>query len=368
MKIWRSKRLKPRASVQVDLSKLHQLLTEHFNLEDLRTLCFELNVDYDDLPGEGKTAKARELVILLYGDSRVSELLKIGCEKHSYVPWADVLTADGATPTCLSGLLSKPVVWIAIATLILLGVCLAIWPPQRHPVVAIKTTHKWYVTAFGADHFWLLKAKTDKIREYEEFTLICQERGMVALQTWHKTEEGKHRYVTAMDDQWHEQVEWHWVLRAETHVIDNFEKFSLLDADTGNPQLCSEVVESLKDSGRARVAFQTWHQKEDRHRLVTAMDDTWTDVEELHWVLRAETTKRGDSAKFTLELLRWEWEINARAYAITIGGPLLIILVFLVINWLKPRTSPQLTDTGSESGDENARDEDASQVESNSGG
>ncbi len=41
---------------------LHHFLEAHYDLEELRTLCFELGVDYDSLTGEGKSAKARELI------------------------------------------------------------------------------------------------------------------------------------------------------------------------------------------------------------------------------------------------------------------------------------------------------------------
>ena len=41
---------------------LAQLVVRRLSDEELRTLCFELEVDYADLPGEGKAAKARELV------------------------------------------------------------------------------------------------------------------------------------------------------------------------------------------------------------------------------------------------------------------------------------------------------------------
>lgn len=43
---------------------LRRILTLLFDEEELRTLCFDLNVDYDSLRGEGKAAKARELVAL----------------------------------------------------------------------------------------------------------------------------------------------------------------------------------------------------------------------------------------------------------------------------------------------------------------
>jgi len=45
-----------------ELSSLRHLLNKWFDLEELRTLCFDLGVDYDSLRGEGKAAKARELV------------------------------------------------------------------------------------------------------------------------------------------------------------------------------------------------------------------------------------------------------------------------------------------------------------------
>jgi hypothetical protein len=245
---------------------------------------------------------------------------------------------NAPVPPWVKKTLSNPVIRIVIAALILFGVCLFICPPQRRPVVAIKTAHNRYVTAMGADRDWVLRAKTDEILEFEEFTLLCREKGKVAVQTWHKIEQGKNRYVTAMDDQWHGDEEWYWVLRAETDEILDFEEFTLLDADTGNRRSCSEAVKSLKDSSKTRVAFQTWHQKEDRHRLVTAMDDTWTEIEESHWVLRAETNVLEASEKFAIELLRWEWKINIAAYTFVIGGSLLILSVFLFIYRRKART------------------------------
>jgi len=44
------------------MTELHRLLVRHFDLEELRTLAFDLGVDFDDLRGEGKSAKARELI------------------------------------------------------------------------------------------------------------------------------------------------------------------------------------------------------------------------------------------------------------------------------------------------------------------
>jgi predicted ATP-dependent serine protease len=37
-----------------DLSRLRQTLVDRFNEEELRTLCFDMALDYDMLPGNGK--------------------------------------------------------------------------------------------------------------------------------------------------------------------------------------------------------------------------------------------------------------------------------------------------------------------------
>ena len=45
-----------------DPAAVRQALVNYFDLEELRTLCFDLGVDFDELKGSGKVAKARELV------------------------------------------------------------------------------------------------------------------------------------------------------------------------------------------------------------------------------------------------------------------------------------------------------------------
>jgi hypothetical protein len=44
------------------LSELRQELTSRLDIEELRTLCFDLGIEYDSLRGEGLEAKVRELV------------------------------------------------------------------------------------------------------------------------------------------------------------------------------------------------------------------------------------------------------------------------------------------------------------------
>jgi len=58
----------------VDPVVLHKHLVDHFTLDDIRTLCFELSIDYDVLPGEGKESKARELVIYCRNRATLEQL------------------------------------------------------------------------------------------------------------------------------------------------------------------------------------------------------------------------------------------------------------------------------------------------------
>ena len=54
--------------------ELFQTIARQFDKEALRDLCFSLGVDYDDLPAEGKTNVARELVRAMARRGRLAEL------------------------------------------------------------------------------------------------------------------------------------------------------------------------------------------------------------------------------------------------------------------------------------------------------
>ncbi len=59
------------------LTRLRQVLIERFNEEELHTLCFDLALDYDMLPGKSKGGKARELLTYLDRRNRLSELIDL---------------------------------------------------------------------------------------------------------------------------------------------------------------------------------------------------------------------------------------------------------------------------------------------------
>jgi tetratricopeptide (TPR) repeat protein len=56
-------------------SKLGKLLVERFSGEEIRTLCYDLDIDYDALPGREKRAKSRELVAFLRRRDRLGDLI-----------------------------------------------------------------------------------------------------------------------------------------------------------------------------------------------------------------------------------------------------------------------------------------------------
>jgi len=77
---------------------LHRALTDRYDLEELRTLCAQLGVPFDDLRGEGRSAKARELILWLQRHSRLNELIAVLASQEitkveaPFAPVAELLT------------------------------------------------------------------------------------------------------------------------------------------------------------------------------------------------------------------------------------------------------------------------------------
>ena len=49
-------------------------IDQHFNEEEMRSLCFDLGLDYESLGGRGKSANARELVSYFQQNGRYQNL------------------------------------------------------------------------------------------------------------------------------------------------------------------------------------------------------------------------------------------------------------------------------------------------------
>jgi AAA+ ATPase superfamily predicted ATPase len=91
---------------RVSLTKLHELLVRHFDQEELRSLLFDLGVDFDALRGEGKAAKARELILYLERRGRLNDLVNKLQRLRPNVSWEmddsksprDAVAGDAITP------------------------------------------------------------------------------------------------------------------------------------------------------------------------------------------------------------------------------------------------------------------------------
>ena len=78
-----------------DPRKLAQLIIQCFDLTELRELCFDVGVDYEDLAGAGKTQKASELAFCMARRKQgISRLVQVCSRLRPAAPW----TAQGARP------------------------------------------------------------------------------------------------------------------------------------------------------------------------------------------------------------------------------------------------------------------------------
>ncbi|MBN1247821.1 MAG: GTP-binding protein [Anaerolineae bacterium] len=70
--------------------RLRRILVERFNTEELRTLCYDLGVSFDELGGTNRAGKARELVAYLARRERLGDLLRTGKQLRSDIDWGVV--------------------------------------------------------------------------------------------------------------------------------------------------------------------------------------------------------------------------------------------------------------------------------------
>jgi hypothetical protein len=80
------------------LTKLRQNLVVYFSESELRTLCFDIGVDYDDLIGRGKSDAAREIIAYLERRGCLAELVKRCSELRPNVSWSDTSETPRASP------------------------------------------------------------------------------------------------------------------------------------------------------------------------------------------------------------------------------------------------------------------------------
>lgn len=66
---------------------LRKLLETHFNFDGLRNLCFDMGIQYENLPGDTLGAKAREFILYCERHLRIGELIEMGRAARPELPW-----------------------------------------------------------------------------------------------------------------------------------------------------------------------------------------------------------------------------------------------------------------------------------------
>ncbi len=80
------------------LAQLYQILCDRLDIEELRSLCFLAGVEYDDLRGEGRAGKARELIRYLDNRRQVAALVEAGKKMRPDIDWPEMLAGQPLQP------------------------------------------------------------------------------------------------------------------------------------------------------------------------------------------------------------------------------------------------------------------------------
>lgn len=66
---------------------LRSALAQSFDVQELKTLCFDLGIDYDALPGNGKDSKAREIVAWFARRNQTDRLVQAVYKRRPNAFW-----------------------------------------------------------------------------------------------------------------------------------------------------------------------------------------------------------------------------------------------------------------------------------------
>lgn len=80
----------PQQNGQSVMSTLRRLCSQYFDDSELRDLCFDLEIEYENLPGDNKLAKVRELLRYSTRHHKLPELIKLFVKSRPEIQWPDV--------------------------------------------------------------------------------------------------------------------------------------------------------------------------------------------------------------------------------------------------------------------------------------
>ena len=83
---------------QFYLGHLRRLLVRAFGMEELKTFCFEIQVDYEELAGDTKSVLARNLVLYLARRDRLEELVTRASQLRPQIAWPGAIPVNAICP------------------------------------------------------------------------------------------------------------------------------------------------------------------------------------------------------------------------------------------------------------------------------
>jgi hypothetical protein len=86
------------STANIDFTYLRKQLAATLTLEEIQTLCADLGLDYEELPGEAKSAKCRALVKESYRKGKLDDLITLCQKEFPNAQWVvAAINADGST-------------------------------------------------------------------------------------------------------------------------------------------------------------------------------------------------------------------------------------------------------------------------------
>jgi hypothetical protein len=106
------------------MRQLRQMLNQHLNLEEVRLLCFDLHIEFDDLLGETKKGKIAALLQRVEREQKLTQLLEFLEHEYREVNWRELVDLspesapgsmpDGAAPNTTLGAADESIDAIAL--------------------------------------------------------------------------------------------------------------------------------------------------------------------------------------------------------------------------------------------------------------
>jgi len=107
------------------LTPLLETLVARYDEEELQTLCFELGVDYESLPAQGKAGKARALILERNRRGQAGDILARGRAERPDIDWDAVEPRLQSLGACAG----RPGCWAAAALGLALVILLVVAAP-----------------------------------------------------------------------------------------------------------------------------------------------------------------------------------------------------------------------------------------------